>query len=122
MSALIHPSPEEFPGTLDDGDGMRLAGTGPGFAVELTECLPHKALIRNKLGTEKLAMLEHGDRLWVLPDTFSVPPELLMPLLAELAEVVRRGRKVGLAGRDLGTYTLARNALVLLLDDTGGQA
>ena len=45
-----------------------------------------------------------------------------MPLLAELADVVRGGNTVGLAGSNYDTYALARDALVLLLDETGGQA
>jgi hypothetical protein len=66
-------------------------------------------------------VLEHGDRLWLLPDSFGTPPELPIPLLLELAAVVRRGRKVGLAGRDAHTYAQARDALMLLLDDSGGR-
>lgn len=116
------PSPDDFPGTLYDGDGTRLAGEGPEFSPELTESLPHKALIRDRPGTEEVAVLEHGDRLWLLPDSFGTPPELPVPLLAELAEAVRRGRKVGLAGSSHDAYVLVRDALVLLLDDTGGQA
>lgn len=45
-----------------------------------------------------------------------------MALLAELAEVVRHGRKLGLIARDLEVYALVRDALVLLLDDSGGRA
>ncbi|MBV9811493.1 MAG: hypothetical protein JO326_02010 [Acetobacteraceae bacterium] len=50
------------------------------------------------------------------------PPELPMGLLAMLANVVRQGGKVGLAGRNGGAYALVRDALVLLLDDSGGRA
>ncbi len=57
-----------------------------------------------------------------LPDTFGTPPDLPVPLLAELAGVVRCGRKVGLAANGRDAYTLVRDALMLLLDDTGGQA
>ena len=60
----------------------------------MTESLPFKALIRDTPGEEDVAVLEAGDRLWVLPDTFGTPPELPMPLLAELANIVRGGRKV----------------------------
>lgn len=56
-----------------------------------------------------------------LPDSFGTLPELPMPLLVELAEVVRRGRKVGMTGRDPQAYALVRDALVLLLDDSGGR-
>lgn len=118
---MIQSSPDDFPGTLYDGDGTLLAGSGPEFSTELTEGLPHKALIRDRPGTKEVSVLERGDRLWVLPDTFGTPPELPMPLLAELADAVRRGRKVGLAAGDHGVYVLARDALVLLLDDTGGK-
>lgn len=119
---MTEPSPEDFSGTLYDGDGTRLAGTGPEFTTEMTEHLPHKALIRDRPGAEEVAVLEEGDRLWVLPDTFGSPPELPMPLLAEMADVVRRGNKVGLAGSNYEAYVLARDALVLLLDDSGGEA
>ena len=65
-------------------------------------------------------MLEAGDRFWRLPDSFGTPPELPMPLLVELAEVVRRGRKVGLVASSQETYELARDALMLPLDDSAG--
>jgi hypothetical protein len=64
-------------------------------------------------------VLEVGDRLWLLPDTVGMPAELSMPLLIELARVVRRGRKVDLAGRDSDAYAQAQDALMLLLDDSG---
>ena len=67
-------------------------------------------------------MLEAGDRLWLLPDSFGTPPELPMLLLTELARVVRQGRKVGLAASNEDAYVLARDALMLLLDDSGGLA
>jgi len=118
----LSAAPAGFPGTLYDGDGTRLAGTGPEFSLETTQALPHKALIRDRPGAEEVAVLERGDRLWLLPDTFGVPPELPVPLLAELADVVRRGNMVGLAGSNYDAYALARDALVLLLDETGGQA
>jgi hypothetical protein len=114
--------PDDFPGTLYDGDGMLLAGDGPALTLEMTEDIPHKALIHSEPGAVDVAVLEAGDRLWLLPDSFGTPPELPVPLLAELANVVRRGCKVGLAGSNEGAYVLARNALMLLLDDSGGRA
>ncbi|MBV8242769.1 MAG: hypothetical protein JOY75_18465 [Hyphomicrobiales bacterium] len=42
-------------------------------------------------------MLQKDDRLWLLPDSFGTPPVLPMLLLTELANLVRAGRKVGLA-------------------------
>ena len=111
-----------FPGALYDGDGTLLAGDGPEMTPELTDSLPLKALIRDRPGDVEVAVLEAGDRLWLLPDSFGTSPELPMPLLAELAEVVRGGRKVGLAGRDPNVYAPVRDALMLLLDDSGGRA
>jgi hypothetical protein len=111
-----------FPGTLYDGDGTCLAGDGPEFTPGLTEGLPHKALIRDTPGEEEVALLEAGDRLWLLPDTFGTPPELPMALLTTLANVVRQGGKVGLAAGNHELYALVRDALVLLLDDSGGHA
>ena len=67
-------------------------------------------------------MLEAGDRLWALPDSVGAPPDLPMPLLTELANVVRGGRNVGLAVANKDVYVLVRDALMLLLDDSGGQA
>jgi len=110
-----------FPGTLYDSDGTRLAGDGPEFTPELDDSLPHKALIRDRAGEERVAIFEAGDRLWLLPDSLGTPPELPMPLLAELAEVVRRGNSVALAARNPEVYALVRNTLVLLLDDSGGR-
>ncbi len=123
MNAARRTSAADFPGTLYDGDGTRLAGGGPELTPELTESLPHKALLRDRPGAEEaVAMLETGDRLWLLPDTFGTPPELPMALLAELANVVRQGGKVGLAAGNQEPYALVRDALVLLLDDSGGHA
>ena len=119
---MTTPYPDPFPGTLYDGDGTRLAGTGPEVLPELDDTIPHKALLRDRPGGEEVVVMEHGDRLWLLPDSFGSPPELPISLLAELATVVRAGRKLGLAGRDHTTYVLARDALMLLLNDTGGQA
>jgi hypothetical protein len=111
--------PHPFPGTLYDGDGTRLAGVGLEFTPELTDDLPHKALIRDTPGAEEVvAMLETGDRLWLLPDTFGTPPELL----TTLANVVRQGGRVALAAGSQEPYALVRDALVLLLDDSGGHA
>ena len=110
-----------FPDALYDGDGTLLAGDGPELAPGLTDNLPYKVLIRDRPGAVEVAVLEAGDRLWLLPDTFGTPPELPMRLLVELAEAVRRGRKVGLAGRDPDAYAQARDALMLLLDDSGGR-
>jgi len=114
--------PGGFPGTLYGGDGTRLAGDGPEMTPELTESLPHKALITDKPNGREVALLETGDRLWLLPDTFGTPPKLPMPLLTSLANVVRQGGKVGLAAGNQEPYALVRDALVLLLDDSGGHA
>ncbi|MBV9750437.1 MAG: hypothetical protein JO157_16650 [Acetobacteraceae bacterium] len=111
-----------LPGTLYDGDGTRLAGSGPELTLEMTEALPHKALIHDEPGAVDVAMLEAGDRLWLLPDSFGTPPVLPVLLLTNLAHVVRRGHKVGLAASDEDAYVLARDALMLLLDDSGGRA
>ena len=43
-------------------------------------------------------------------------------VLVELAGVVRRGGKVALAATDPKAYALVRDALVLLLDGSGGHA
>ena len=119
---MTRPPSGDFPGTLYDGDGTRLAGNGPALALEMTEVLPHKGLIHGEPGEEEVATLKAGDRLWVLPDSFGTPPELPTLLLTDLAHVVRRGRKVGLAGSNEAAYVLARDALMLLLDDGGGRA
>ena len=122
MSAARQPFLTTFPGTLYDGDGTRLAGSGPEMTPELTDPLPHKALIHGKPGAVDIAVLEAGDRLWLLPDSFGTPPVLPMLLLTDLAHLVRCGRKVGLAGSNEDAYVLARDALMLLLDDSGGRA
>ena len=88
----------------------------------MTEALPHKALLHDKPGAVDVAVLAAGDRLWLLPDSFGTPPVLPMLLLTELAHVVRCGRKVGLAASSENAYVLVRDALMLLLDDSGGRA
>ena len=106
----------------------RAAGSGPAVVLVAKAGASEELLAKllaayaAEPGAVEVAVLETGDRLWLLPDTFGTPPELPMPLLAELAEVVRGGRKVGLAGRDPDAYVLARDALMLLLDDSGGRA
>lgn len=59
----------------------------------MTEHLPHKCLVRDRLSDEKvavLAVLEEGDRLWVLPDTLGTPPKRRS---FGIENRVRRGRK-----------------------------
>lgn len=122
-------APTRFPGTLYAGDGTMLAGDGttlagasPEFNPELIDDLPHKVLIRAGSGKEAVTVLASSDRLWRLPESFGTPPELPMTLLTELAEVVRRGGKVAFAADSEDTYALVRDALMLLLDDSGGRA
>jgi hypothetical protein len=57
-----------------------------------------------------------------LPDTFGTPPVLPEDVLDELADALRAGRKVGLAARDEAAGALARDALLLLLDEAEGEA
>lgn len=118
-ATLMPPAP--FPGTLYDGDGILLAGDGAEFTWKLADDMPCKAVIRDRPGAEKAAVLEAGDRLWVLPDSFGKPPALPMPLLAELADVVQRGHKVGLAASNEEAYLLVREALMLLLNGSSGR-
>ena len=69
---MSHPVLAPFPGALYDGDGALMAGNGPEITPKLTEDLPHKALIRSTPGEEdgQVAVLQAGDRLWLLPDSF----------------------------------------------------
>ena len=83
MSAAQQPFLTTFPGTLYDGDGTRLAGSGPELTLEMTEALPHKALIHGKPGAVNVAVLEAGDRLWLLPNSFGTPPVLPVLLLTD---------------------------------------
>ncbi len=108
MKSAQQPFLTTFPGTLYDGDGTRLAGDGPEFTPELADDLPHKALITDRPGSREIAVLEAGDRLWLLPDSFGTPPVLPVLLLTDLAHVVRCGSKVGLAGSNEDAYVLAR--------------
>jgi hypothetical protein len=109
--------PADFPGTLYDGDGMRLAGGGPDFTPALDDALPFKVILRHRREADEGGQLGLGDRLWLLPDTFGTPPALPEPVLGELAGVIRAGNKVGLAARDEAVGALARDALLLLLKE-----
>jgi hypothetical protein len=111
-----------FPGALYDWDGKLLAGDGPDFTCALVDALPYKALIRNWPGNVEFAVLERGDKLWLLPESFGTPLDLPAELLADLADVIRRGGQVGLAAQERAPYEQARDALMLLLDDSGGRA
>lgn len=113
-----------FPGALYDGHGWRLAGDGPArLTHELTEALPHKAVVHdNRPGAVEVVVLRAGDRFWLLPETFGDPPALPAVVLAELAEVVRRGHKLGFGARCAKAYALVRDALMLLLNEAEGRA
>lgn len=67
-------------------------------------------------------MVEHGDRLWVLSDTFGTPSKSPGAPLGGLANVGGRGHKVGLAAGDRDAHVFARVAPGPLPDDTGGWA
>jgi hypothetical protein len=111
-----------FPGALYNGDGTLLAGDGPELTDELTDEIPHKALIHIGARIEGIATLKEGDRFWLLPDTFGEPPVLPVLLLTDLVALARAGHRIGLAAREREAYEQARDALVLLLDDSGGRA
>jgi hypothetical protein len=115
---------DDFPGTLYDGDGMRLAGTGPDFTPALNDVLPFKVVLRHRRVADEGGELGLGigDRLWLLPDTFGTPPALPEDVLDELADALRAGRKVGLAARDDAVGAFARDALLLLLNEAEGRA
>ena len=105
-----------FPGTLYAGDGARLAGAGPcTFTPEMNAGLPFKALVCGSAPTPNDDVLTLEDRLWVLPERFSTPDVLPMPLLYQLASLVRAGRKVGLASADQPVCDQARDMLMLML-------
>ncbi len=122
MTVLPYPHSDDFPGTLYDGDGMRLAGSGPDFTPALNDVLPFKVVLHHRRGVDEGGQLSLGDRLWLLPDTLGRPPELPEAVLDELAGVLRVGNKVGLAARDEAVGAFVRDALLLLLDEDGGQA
>ena len=107
-------SGDEFPGTLYDGDGMRLAGDGPDYTPALNHALPFKIVLRHCRAADEGGELGIGDRLWLLPDTLGTPPALPEDVLDELADALRAGRKVGLAARDEAVGALARDMPPLL--------
>lgn len=119
---MTYPAPEDFPGTLYDGDGMRLAGAGPDFTPALNDSLAFKVVLRHHRATDEGGQLGIGDRLWLLPDTLGTPPELPELVLDELVGVIRAGNKVGLAARDEAVGAFVRDALLLLLNEGEGQA
>lgn len=116
--------PRAFPGILYAGDGMRLAGDGPVlFTNAQGDALPFKAAIhgtppRPGAGSD----MKVGDRIWVLPDTLGIPPEVPAQLLIELAQIISDGGQVGLAARDGAEGARMRDMLVLLLSPPEGQA
>ncbi len=121
---IVYPSAEDFPGTLYTGDGVRLAGGGPDvFTEAMSEALPFKTLVhgtRPERGRE--ADLQHGDRVWVMPDVLDMPFDVMQALYQELAAVVGGGGTVGLAGRDIGLGMQVRDTLSLLSAPSPGQA
>ena len=113
------PAEADFPGTLYDGDGMRLAGTGPDFTPTLNEVLPFKVVLRHRREADESGELGLGDRLWLLPDTLGTPLALPEAVLDQLVRVIRAGGKVGLAARDKSVGAFVRDALLLLLNEGG---
>lgn len=112
-----------FPGILYAGDGARLAGIGPcTFTPEMDASLPFKALIHGCPPTADDDALAFEDRLWVLPEQFSMPDALPTPLLNELANLVHAGGKVGLASADEQVCNQARDMLLLVLAEPEGSA
>ena len=112
-----------FPGVLYDGDGTRLAGDGPDtFSPEMDADLPFKAFIRDSTLTRDEDVLALGDRLWVLPERFTMPAGPPTLLICHLAGMVRAGRKVRLASTDELTCLHAKDLLMLTLADAKGEA
>ena len=113
---ITYPSPQDFPGTLYTGDGVRLAGVGPDLFVEaLSDALPFKTLVHGTLPEDAgAADLGHADRVWIMPDALDMPFEVMQALYQELAGVVSAGGTVGLAGTDIGLGMQVRDTLSLL--------
>ncbi len=113
---ITYPSPENFPGTLYTGDGVRLAGLGPDmFTESMSDGLPFRTLVHGSAPeAAKEADLRHDDRVWIMPDTLSMPFEVMQALYQELAGVVMAGGTVGLAGNDIGLGMQVRDTLSLL--------
>ncbi len=113
---ITYPSPQDFPGTLYTGDGVRLAGVGPDLFVEaLSDAMPFRTLVHGTLpDAARAADLRHADRVWLMPDTLDMPFEVMQALYQELANVVSAGGTVGLAGTDIGLGMQVRDTLSLL--------
>ena len=113
---ITYPSPGDFPGTLYTGDGVRLAGAGPDmFSEAQSDSLPFRTLVHGSAPeAAKEADLQHGDRVWIMPDTLDMPFEVMQALYQELAGVVIAGGTVGLAGTDIGLGMQVRDTLSLL--------
>lgn len=119
---MNYPSPEHFPGTLYDGDGVRLAGNRPiKFTAEVSDALPFKAMIHDADPSGGTINFGPRDRFWLLPDTLGTPPQLPQPLLAELTNIIRAGGGVGLAARSSAIGAQVRDVILLLLDEPGGR-
>ena len=120
---MLDLSPEVFPGSLYNGEGVRVAGAGPDvFTDAVSAALPFKALVHGvppEPGAE--ADLQQSDRVWVMPDVLDMPFEVMQALYQELAAVVATGGTVGLAGRDIGLGMQVRDTLSLLSSGSAGQ-
>jgi hypothetical protein len=99
---------------------VRLAGNGPDdFTDAQGEALPFKTVLHGKPLRSEIRM---EDRIWVLPDTLGIPPEIPAQLLLELAGVIKDGGQVGLAARNGAEGAKMRDMLVLLLSPPEGEA
>jgi hypothetical protein len=79
---MIYPPPEHFPGTLYDGDGKRLAGSGPDFSPALERSCSFKAVLHDLDRPSSMVVVQASDRFWLLPDDLGSPPQLPNPLLS----------------------------------------
>jgi hypothetical protein len=106
-----------------DGDGERVAGTGPNIlTAKKAARLSFKALIHDGHAAAADIVLKPTDRFWMLPETLAASLDLPAPLLHELVSLVRGGGKIIIGAKDHEAGAKVRDAILLLLEQPGGHA
>jgi hypothetical protein len=114
--------PTNLHGTVYDGAGVRVLGDGPKtITVSKLNAYPFKTTLGRNEVLVRGGPLGREDRLWLLPRT-SMPPDLPIDLLQDFANLLKQGRRVGLAGSDRTIGEFIAGALRLAYTDPQGSA
>lgn len=106
-------------GLLYDGDSMLLEGDGPDTFTDMQDVdMAFRVIIQADAGDPD-GELRLGDRLWVIPPDLDA--DAIGSRLVALADLVRAGRRAGLASENADCGQLVHDALMLVLREAEGR-